>query len=150
NPAGSLARHLFTWGDARVLLVSATPYKMYTLSHETATDDHYKDFVDTLTFLMDNDAKSRRMKELLTEYGRACARVVPSGVEPLRRVKRELESELRRVMCRTEKLAITHDRSGMLREVGGTRPKFTAKHIRSYEEVRQIAGALGHADVIEY
>lgn len=150
NPAGSLARHLFTWGEARVLLVSATPYKMYTLSHEAATDDHYKDFVDTLTFLMDNDAKSQHMRELLTEYGRACARVVPNGVEPVRRVKREVEVELRRIMCRTEKLAITEDRSGMLREAGVARPKFTAKHIQGYGETRQIASALGHTDVVEY
>ncbi len=150
DPAGSLAHHLFTWGDARVLLVSATPYKMYTLSHEAATDDHYKDFVDTLSFLMDNDAKSKDMKQLLAEYGRACARVFPNGLDPLRRVKHEVESRLRPVMCRTEKLAITEDRSGMLREWEGTRPKFTAKHIRSYEEARQIAGALGHSEVIEY
>lgn len=150
NPAGSLARHLFTWGDARVLLVSATPYKMYTLSYETATDDHYKDFVDTLGFLMDNDAKTQHMKRLLAEYGRACARVVPSGAEPLRRVKREVENELRQVMCRTEKLAVTQDRSGMLRESGGARPQVGTKHIRSYEEIRRIAGALGHSDVLEY
>ncbi len=45
NPAGSLARHLFAWGEARVLLLSATPYKMLTLSHEIEAEDHYEGFV---------------------------------------------------------------------------------------------------------
>ena len=31
NPTSNLARHLFAWEDARVLLLSATPYKMLTL-----------------------------------------------------------------------------------------------------------------------
>ena len=34
---------------ARVVLLSATPYKPYTLAHEG--ENHYKDFVETLRFL---------------------------------------------------------------------------------------------------
>ena len=34
----------------RTLLLSATPYKMYTLSHET-DDDHHRDFLKTVEFL---------------------------------------------------------------------------------------------------
>jgi hypothetical protein len=149
NPAGSLARHLFTWGRARVLLVSATPYKMYTLSQESAIDDHYKDFVDTLKFLIDDDAKTEHVKRLLAEYGRACARVVPNGIEPVRKIKREVEAELRRVMCRTEKLSVTKDRSGMLREMQ-VQSKMSSNHVRRYQEIRQVAQALGHPDVLEY
>ena len=36
---------------ARVLLLSATPYKMYTLPDEPDGDDHYKDFTRTVRFL---------------------------------------------------------------------------------------------------
>ena len=117
NPAGDLARHLFSWEDARVLLLSATPYKMYTLDQEAGADDHYKDFVDTLRFLQANEARTEAVKELLATYGRACARVGLDGMEPLREVKEKVEAELRRVMCRTERLAVTPDRSGMFREV---------------------------------
>ena len=38
TPSGELAQHLFEYEDShtkvRTLLLSATPYKMYTLSHE--------------------------------------------------------------------------------------------------------------------
>ena len=46
-----LAQHLFQYADARVLLLSATPYKMYTLHEESGEDDHYADFVRTVQFL---------------------------------------------------------------------------------------------------
>ena len=39
--AGDLARELFNFGDARVLLLSATPYKMYTMADEAESDDHF-------------------------------------------------------------------------------------------------------------
>src|SRR5207247_10942451 len=48
---GQLASALFEYEDVRILLLSATPYKMYTLAAESAEDDHYEDFVRTLRFL---------------------------------------------------------------------------------------------------
>lgn len=150
NPAGALARHLFAWGEARVLLMSATPYKMYTLSHESDIDDHYRDFVDTLRFLFNDDARTDRIKRLLGEYSRASARVDRAGVEPLRRVKQLVESELRRVMCRTEKLAVTEDRSGMLRDAAGAQLTLRPEHVQSYLSIRRITDALGHRDIVEY
>lgn len=150
NPAGDLARHLFAWEDARVLLLSATPYKMYTLDHEAEADDHYKDFVETLRFLQADDAKTDAIKELLAAYGRACARVGQDGIDPLRSVKEKVETELRRVMCRTEKLGVTADRNGMLREAPMPVFQVLPTHIESYLATRRLADALGHSDVTEY
>lgn len=150
NPAGDLARHLFAWRDARVLLLSATPYKMYTLGDEAESDDHYKDFVETLRFLQGDELRTDAVKELLAEYGRACARVGQDGVEPVRAVKEKVEAELRRVMCRTEKLAVTADRSGMLREAPAPPFQLLPKHIESYLATRRLADSLGHPDVTEY
>ena len=50
----ALAHHLFAQKDVRILLLSATPYKMYTLSDEP-DDDHYRDFLQTARFLMPPD-----------------------------------------------------------------------------------------------
>jgi len=150
NPAGDLARHLFAWRDARVLLLSATPYKMYTLGDEAESDDHYKDFVETLRFLQADEVRTGATKELLATYGRACARIGQDGVEPIRAVKEIIETELRRVMCRTEKLAMTGDRNGMLREAPTPLFQVLPKHIESYLATRRLANALGHPDVTEY
>jgi len=150
NPAGELARRLFSWGEARVLLLSATPYKMYTLSHESEVDDHYRDFVDTLGFLLDDEQRTQRIQGLLTRYGRACSRVDRDGAAPLCRVKGSLEAELRRVMCRTEKLAVTDDRSGMLQDADDPGVALRAEHIHAYLGTKRVADALGHRDIVEY
>ena len=53
--SGELAKRLFEYEDShtevRTLLLSATPYKMYTQAHETE-EDHYRDFIRTVEFLM--------------------------------------------------------------------------------------------------
>ena len=46
--AGRLANELMSYPGVRVLLLSATPYKMLTLYDEE--EDHYEDFVQTLRF----------------------------------------------------------------------------------------------------
>jgi hypothetical protein len=61
DEAGRLAHRLLEYtndecgSESRVLLLSATPYKMYTVSGEAGDDDHYRDFVETLEFLLSID-----------------------------------------------------------------------------------------------
>ena len=56
SPAAELARELFDYCDAdgqaaRTLLLSATPYRMLTLSGDEPDDgEHYRDFLETLSF----------------------------------------------------------------------------------------------------
>ena len=49
-----LAQQLFDYEGVRVLLLSATPYKLFTVAGEAAVsgDDHYKDFLSTTRFLL--------------------------------------------------------------------------------------------------
>ena len=58
----TLAQTLFNYesedGHARTLLLSATPYKMYTLAAESGHDDHYQDFVKTTEFLLGAETKA--------------------------------------------------------------------------------------------
>ena len=68
DDASELARNLFEFDQARVLLLSATPYKMYTLEHEAGTEDHYEDFVRTVSFLQGDPRRTDRFKDLLGEY----------------------------------------------------------------------------------
>ncbi|WP_295687131.1 helicase C-terminal domain-containing protein [uncultured Brevibacterium sp.] len=49
--AAELAHSLFEYCDARVLLLSATPYKPFT-EYGESEDDHARDFLDTVRFLL--------------------------------------------------------------------------------------------------
>lgn len=150
NEAGELAQHLFSCPGAKVLLLSATPYKMYTLSHEAETDDHYRDFLDTLRFLFDDDAAIDEVTHHLDAYARAGLRAKADDIAPLVGLKREVESRLRRVMSRTEKLALTDDRNGMLREASGESPRVGTLHVRDYLDLARVARELEQPDVLEY
>jgi hypothetical protein len=59
GPAAELAHALFDHEDARVLLLSATPYKPFT-NTDDSEDDHYKDFLATVKFLAGGRAGSEK------------------------------------------------------------------------------------------
>lgn len=149
DEASDLARGLFDYEDARVLLLSATPYKMYTLPHEVATDDHYKDFVRTARFLYTDVAEAERFEELLEQYRRELFRLASGEESRLLVIKRELELALRKVMVRTEKLANSEDRDGMLKEVAA-HSQLSSTDLRDYLSLQNIARMLDQPDTLQY
>ena len=103
DEASMLATALFEHPNVRVLLLSATPYKMFTLDQENDEDDHYPDFIRTLNFLFNDSGKVDTVKNLLSEHRtalHACAK--GSVCQPGK--KAELERALLKVMCRTERV----------------------------------------------
>ncbi len=160
NPEAELARTLFEYADeregnseaVRVLLLSATPYKMFSLQqeHDQGESDHYDDFVATYDFLTRHSvSESKVLRSLLRDFRLAMLRLGDGGVEQLRQVKTKMEHQLRRVMARTERLAVTDDRSGMLRQ----RPadvQLEETDIRQYLAVAEVARILGHGSIVEY
>jgi hypothetical protein len=149
--ASELARGLFEYPKAKTLLLSATPYKMYTLAHESAEDNHYADFVRTLRFLETGLHDAGRVEDTLREYRRELFRLEDGNdTERLREHKQDLEESLRRVMVRTERLAASTDRDGMLKEVPSSKVALEARDLTGYVSLQRVARALGQGDVLEY
>lgn len=154
NPESALAQGLFQYSDettkARVILLSATPYKMYTLSDERESDDHYRDFLQTLRFLQECPQETARFEGLLSEYRLELYSLADGGGQRLTQLKRGIEESLRRVMVRTERLAATQDRDGMLVEMQCQDARLDAKDLRSYLGLQEISRAVGCGDTTEY
>jgi hypothetical protein len=149
EPSGALARGLFEYqheaSSARVLLLSATPYKMYTMAHDVG-EDHYRDFVDTLCFLTDGNTAG--LEGLLRDYRDELLRVnADSG--SVAKARDALETGLRRVMIRTERLAGTDDRDGMLVEVP-SHGQLMPSDLRAYLSIQRLARWLEEPDATEY
>ena len=148
-----LANRLFTYSDetsdVRLLLLSATPYKMYTLHHESAEEDHYVDFLRTVEFLDPDLKKTGALRGLLDDYRQAMYRI-KSGTEELQRIKGEIESQLCRVMSRTERLQVSEDAQGMMREVPSAGLQLTADDVRDFLALQRIGRAVGQPRVLEY
>lgn len=145
----ALAHELFAQPDAKVLMLSATPYKMYTLSDE-ADDDHYRDFVKTSQFLLGAEAASGFSQDL-GDFRRAMFTAGDgSDASDLIRLKRKIERRLRRVMARTERLSVTEDRSGMLEQQPTPAMRLEPRDLRSYVLTDRLSRKLGSGDSMEY
>jgi len=146
---GRLAHHLFEYSATKVVLLSATPYKMYTVA-EDVTDDHYADFLGTLRFLFENDdAGVVRFKSELRAYRETLIDVEVDRLSTLRARRGRVERRLRRVMVRTERLAATPDRNGMLVERTPS-AALAPRDVRSYISLDRLTQALNAGDVLEY
>jgi hypothetical protein len=155
DPAGELAQQLFGFRDhrnepARVLLLSATPYKMYTLAEES-DEAHYEDFLATLGFLMDDRPGAvDAFGEELSAFRDAVRNIATDGPGPARQARERVERSLRGVMVRTERLALTDDRSGMLTDRPSLHMALEPDDLRSYLAVEQMSAQLDGGDMLEY
>ena len=61
-----------------------------------------------------------------------------------------MERLLRQVMVRTERLAVTPDRNGMLREVPASAVSLQPGDLPAYVAMRRVAGVVNHGDTLEY
>lgn len=97
--AAELAHTLFNYSAAKVLLLSATPYKPFTEAADEAGDDHYRDLMTTLGFLSAGSAVSlAEIREGFAQYRQQ----VVNGRASTEHVDR-LRASLLTVMSRTER-----------------------------------------------
>jgi hypothetical protein len=142
--AGELAHHLFDYGQARVLLLSATPYKPFTFAEE-GDDDHYRDFLQTLTFLANGcgGVDTTRVTADLESYRQAA--ITGKSVGPL---TESLHSQLLRVMCRTERPGA--GAGGMLNELATPAAPLGGDDLLGYVALRDVARAVKGQASIDY
>ncbi|WP_210604613.1 DEAD/DEAH box helicase [Brevibacterium oceani] len=134
---GVLAHNLFDYkdGTAKVLLLSATPYKPFSLAEET--ESHEAGLFSTLEFLADgcSDADLSRIRELLAQY----RMTVQAGSVDLS-ITRELSEQLTRLMTRNERPEI---KDGQMRTEKMTDAKdVLADDIVEYVTIKSIEQAV--------
>lgn len=155
SAAAEMASQLFAYDDGstqtRVLLLSATPYKMYTIQDDADGEDHYADFLRTVRFLFgDAHASTEELASLLKEYRRAIYEVGTDGEHDLTSIRDGIERILRKVMVRTERLAVTPNRNGMLTERPTLGVDVRVQDARSYQQFQAIARQIENPDTMEF
>lgn len=155
TPAAELAHELFSYVDsaadsaARLLLLSATPYEMLTSAADD--DDHHADLVDTIDFLTHHDAPAAEaLRRDLRALRHGLLQVGRDGGAAARVARDRVQAHLRTVMTRTERLAATKDRSGMLVECPCQRLDLTAREVERFVHIAGLARRLGAPDPLEY
>ena len=159
DSAGWLARDLFEFPGAKTLLLSATPYKMYTLTDEAGVDDHYQDFLRATDFLFNDAAQMERFHSDVQAFRRSFYRLGIDGqdqgvLDSLLHTKKEMEQQLKQVMVRTEKLAATADHGGMLEVMRNGRSYDLAPldktDLAAYVSLQKVSSLLGQPSQMEY
>jgi hypothetical protein len=150
HDAGLLAQELFGFQDVKILLLSATPYKMYTLQGEE-DEDHYQDFYATVRFLLKGQPGVLcQLQSAVGLYREAMFHLAGYGHGELQRAKAIIEGILRRVMVRTERLAVSADRNGMLAESFAARDQIRPADLVGFVHLDKIARAIDAGDQVEY
>lgn len=141
--AAELAHHLFEWDQARTLLLSATPYKPFTLAEEDEVgDDHYTDFMTTLSFLCSHDAGwLGEVEQRLAEYR---SRLL--AAQPCDDLIEQLRALLLQFMCRTERPNV----DGAHKELSTVADAVTAADFTGYVGLRDLARAVDGQVHVEY
>lgn len=148
--AGELAHGLFNHPSApRVLLLSATPYKMYAAADDT--EDHYKDFLRTLGFLLqDQPAAIAQLTLDLRQFRDGLLDIHgDSEPAPLAALKLRIETALKRVMCRTERVGVTVRADAMVSE-RLLLPRLAPRDLDDFQLLDTLAIELGEPDTVEY
>jgi hypothetical protein len=154
HEAAQLAKALFGYRNARggesarVLLLSATPYKMLALDHEQE-DDHYPDFLRTLRFLFEDEAEVEAVQADIQRFRRALYALASGDEREVAAARAALEARLRRVMCRTERVGMTARRDAMLAEPPRPSP-LAPEDLAQAALADRAARALGAQETIEY
>jgi len=152
DAASQLARRLFEYQDVRVLLLSATPYRMYSTADAEDKDRnaHYEDLVKTVGFLQGDTDKTKAFEQALGRYREAIFGLGKDGGHAeLVAARDAVTAILRWVMVRTERLSVAK-KDGMVRAMPSASAPLEGADIRSYLAMQQVARAVGHGDVTEF
>jgi len=148
NPAAELAQAMFNSSVGKVLLLSATPYKMYSSALDE--EDHYEDFLKTVGFLMEDDRKMEHLKADLGAFRSALLSARSAeDFAPVTRLKARIESALQSVMCRTERVGLTKKQDAMVQPTQMV-PALTSGDLFDLRTVDAVARRLDQPDIVEH
>lgn len=101
-----LSRQFLQDSPAKVLLLSATPYKPYSTLEEIARDeaaDHYHEFMEVMDFLFDEEKKRTAFHVAWSCYSDSLCELTGDSLTVLLASKQDAESALYQAVSRTER-----------------------------------------------
>ena len=149
SEAAEIARRIFGKENARILLLSATPFKAFTGdSAWESGEEHYKEFRTILSFLFNDESSC------LDEY-EAHRQALFKQLLELGATSKEINTEhrdavqdiLRRIMCRTERLSVANDFNAMTIDKWQSQPlQLTSGDIKNFVATDNVVRVLNETD----
>jgi hypothetical protein len=152
DEAAMLARRFFN-ADKRdnqkvkVLLLSATPYKLYsTLEeiNESGIDEHYREFMQVIDFLFEsNPTLKQQFRQVWSNYSVSLRELETQEITILSARKNQAENALYQGICRTERLSVPGAEKLVDIETAKCALEISEKDVLSYMEAYQLLQELG-------
>lgn len=144
---------LFGKKGSSILILSATPYRMYTQSFED--EDHHEDFMTTLRFLWNADANGAPLAAVKNDLRRFKEKLEglqwKEAYDPeLRGLKSRIEQRLKEVMCRTERNWYIEDAGKGVCEVAADVNVFNLPSRSEFAEYIRLRRLLLHRKIAEW
>lgn len=93
----------------RVLLLSATPYKLYSTPEEiqnSGEDSHYTEFMSVMKFLMESETTFSDFKTVWSDYSHSLRELSTGDVSVFKMKKNMAQDAMYACMCRTERNSV--------------------------------------------
>lgn len=133
---GMLTKHFLKDTAIKVLLLSATPYKLYSTLEEMSLDedaDHYKEFLEVMEFLFYNEGELQNFKQIWGDYSNTLCEISQSDFTVLLARKNRAEDVLYSNVCRTER-----SNSGIIDDGHAKEVSISNGDILSYIELQAL------------
>lgn len=115
DPIVEIAQGLFRSSGSKILLLSATPYKMYTIrEEEVESGHHYGEFLFLLKFLFNKEGEFESFQRDWEQYSNHLIGFSPEDLTRVKREKERVERQLKKVICRTERNSVSRDHNTMV------------------------------------
>ena len=140
---GLLAKRFFSGDDVRILMLSATPFKMYSTLEEiddTHLDEHYSEFFNVMDFLNTNQDDRENFRKVWANYS-VCLRELSNGKSTVLEAKTSAENAMYRSICRTERTAVGC--ADLIDATSAEKPLDTdVKDIKSFIEAQNLLDSI--------
>ena len=139
----------FLKGNERtnILMLSATPYKLYsTLEeiNENQSDDHYAEFFQVMNFLFQHEQKQNEFKEIWNDYSTSLREMNHDRITVLE-VKNKAQDAMYEGVCRTERISAI-DTGDFIDDESVKSPiRITDKDVLSYIQAEHLIDEIGES-----
>lgn len=145
SETGMLANKFFHADDVRMLLLSATPYKMYSTPEEideARIDEHYTEFLSVMDFLNEDSDTENKFLTVWKDYS-VKLKEMTLGDTTILSAKDAAEDAMYQTVCRTER--ITAEENADIIDDSDVRMPLDVleQDIRSYMQAQELLDAIG-------
>ena len=151
---GMLAGKFFQDKSVRMLLLSATPYKLYSTMEEideTDTDEHFVEFFKVMEFLNKPGGAYEEFKDIWQNYSIQLKEYSTGDITVIA-AKSKAEDAMYKTVCRTERIA-AGEIADLIDDSSVKEPlKVTVQDVRSYIQVARLIDQtdLGYNVPVDY